>query len=284
MDFLQFHTEAVNSVGNRTMKETISRCAANETNESLAFIVPLIRRAEKPASWVHFPPLSEHDDDSSPISHTRKPLLVWLFHQFALPVCTTKNKKADSAKYESDGIQKVDVRSVLEDMSIDDMTFIFVQVQHNIAKWNLMYCAYKQKSIHAWKDKESIEECEFDRKMTATDQQRIGAINKYGYEYPTGSGVAGNDGKRRYNAMFKYFYRHFFDKDNPARSENRMVIFDAVAELVAKEAEMEMEAQQESGAGVPGNDPRKAKKQKSDQVTDLYLQQALASVAFPWAV
>jgi len=208
MDFLQFHTEAVNSVGNRAMKDTISRCAANETNESLAFIVPLIRRAEKPASWVHFPPLSEHDDDSSPIGHTRKTLLVWLFHQFALPVCTTKNKKADSVKYESDGIQKVDVRSVLEDMTIDDMTFIFVQVQHNIAKWNLMYCAYKQKSIDAWKNKESIQECEFDKKMTATDVQRIGDINKYGYEYPTGSGVAGNDGKRRYQAMFKYFYRH----------------------------------------------------------------------------
>ena len=81
-------------------------------------------------------------------------LLLLLLH----PVRTTKNNKAESAKYESDGIQKVDVWSVLEDMTFNGMAFIFVQVQHNIAKWNLMYCTYKQKSIDAWKNKESIQE------------------------------------------------------------------------------------------------------------------------------
>ena len=275
MDFLRFDTSsAIDSAGNKKVARAI--CRGIPTSDETAddglpskLIAELLKKTEPESEWRMFPNLLDEYD--SPVQGEALDVLAWLLHTFAGKV-TSSNKSNNSKSGD-----------IFETMTVDDMVFMFVQVQHNIGKWNLMYQAFQNCEIDAWVDKKSIEECDCDKKMSPEDTQRIKDINEYGYEYPTGSGVAGRDGQRRYEDLTIYFHEHFYKHDDPNVQRNRKILTDAHNKLVQESRERERQLQQDNGDDSENIPPGGVgQKRRSDKPNNPLLESIRASSTKSW--
>ena len=199
--------------------------------------------------WKNYPDLVQLDSLSD---GPGLELLAWLVDTFGDIVTHCKLKER---------VKDYDPGDLLSNMSLDDFVFTFVQVQHNINKWTLVYRAWKEQYIAAWKEKDCVEACDTDKKSLgeeSVDFKRVKKINQIGYEYPTGSGVAGKDGKRRYNSVTKFLYKALYVQDNPLVDENRNALRQALVQLAEHRASQWSDIDEA---------PAKAKKSRSDDIT-----------------
>ena len=227
MDFLVFDPPSVLSEGNKERFRQLQKLSQNDEDQKRKWEgVPVV--ADWWKIWKDFP---NFDNTEVAISSLKDQegsgvrLLAWLVGTFSDVVTHCKLKEG--------GERKHDPNDRFSSMTLDDFVFLFVQVQHNIDYWTLCYRAHKEKTyIDEWKLKDSVEECPSDKKsLTPEDYSKILLLRKIGFEYPTGSGVAGTDGKKRYVEMTKFLYRAYYTKDNPTVvSENRQALKQALKE------------------------------------------------------
>lgn len=183
-------------------------------------------------------------------------LLAWLCHTFGLRIYYSRLSESDKKMV----LKKDKEDNILDHLTLDDFVFLFVQVENNINKWNLMYSAWKRKHIVSWEDNESLQACECDKRLPKEDREKIKVINKCGYEFPNGAGVAGKDGTNRYNAMTKYLYNAYFKKNDNDYSDsvrrNRTSLDQAIKHLVEK-SRAAKRAKGEDVDDLPKTDGRK---------------------------
>lgn len=154
-------------------------------------------------------------------------LLAWLVVTFGDSVASQSNARERSSC----------CSNIFETMTLDDLVFLFLQLQHNISKWNLVWKAYKERHIKAWEEVDDVLGLETDpKKMKGDDEskRRVALINSRGYEFPYGSGVGGRDGRRRYNAIKKFFDDAYYGNDpksSPEVVQNREALIAAILEL-----------------------------------------------------
>ena len=76
---------------------------------------------------------------------------AWLLTTFGVRVFFQRLKESEKQSGLTGGAED---NGILDKMTIDDIVFVFVQVEHNINKWKLIYEAWKQKHIPTWSDKQ----------------------------------------------------------------------------------------------------------------------------------
>lgn len=185
-------------------------------------------------SWEkmrEYPDLKEADlTDESDLM-----LLAWVIETFMAFVC--RRKTGAEGKRESSRTRTLEFYNKLfEHVTLDDLVFMFVQVQNNINKWRLVWHAFEEKLVPAWEHHKDPEDCECNKKSLAgkdneaANLELVNLINDRGYEFPKGAGVAGTDGRRRYNHLTEYFFDHYFNtRDNPNAVEaNRRALIKAI--------------------------------------------------------
>lgn len=140
-------------------------------------------------------------------------LISWLVKTFGGRVVLSKNSTQKKRKAEGQEQEKI-----FAQMTVDDLAFIFVQLEHNIDKWNYTHQAFKNEWIAKWKEFDKLEECPSDeRNLGKEDYRKLQKINEWGYEFKTGEGLAGKFGRKRYNGITKFFGRAYFEKDKNKR-------------------------------------------------------------------
>ena len=103
-------------------------------------------------------------------------------------------------------------------MTVDNLAFIFVQLEHNFDKWNCTHQAFKNEWFAKWKEFEKLEECPSDeRKLDTEDYQKLQKINEWGHKFKTGEGLAGKFGRKRCNDITKFFGKAHFEKDKTTK-------------------------------------------------------------------
>lgn len=191
-------------------------------------------------SWSQYPdiPPLAPDHDLSKDGPALK-FIAWMVHTFAPDVCFNKT----SLTTYRESVLGAGMRF----LGLDDIVFLFVQVQHNIYRWNLVFGGTREdkdgngSSILTHDNREEKTE-----NMTAKQKQLIKKINGLGYEYPHGSGVSGKDGRYRYGGMTKYFYRAYYSNQAcPVVRANREALSSALKAMVTADMESEKEAEDE---------------------------------------
>lgn len=228
-DFLHIHTSSIMSDGNNGLyKRLKKRQEATDgtddpTNDTL--------EDEDWDDWTSYP---KEVEEWSLLGKEGSSLIAWVIYTFVCAVTLSKTKCTK--------LRTGDIADVFNTMGLDDLVFMFVQAQHNIGRWNLAWKAYKQGMVPLWKNKASIMDCECDlrkmKKMKPPCDEKslelVAIINARGYEYPSGSGVGGKDGRNRYNALTKYFDDAYYGIDpdhNASVQENRRVLLEALEKL-----------------------------------------------------
>jgi hypothetical protein len=220
-DFLCFAVDSIRSEGNLQLYQYLKP----ESGQDHPF--PDLE-LEVWDSWKQYPNIPQIKDLTQ---GKGLELLAWLLHTFGLRLYFSRLKESDKKLV----VKKEKEDNILDHLTLDDFAFLFVQVENNINKWNLMYSAWKSEYIEGWKENESVQHCECDRNsLSEGDAAKIKTINRCGYEYPSGAGVAGKDGKHRYNEMTKYLYNAYY-AENEASKTNREALDSAIKELVEKE-------------------------------------------------
>lgn len=182
--------------------------------------------------------------------------MVWLVHTFARSVCCSgSTDQRYHKRLEDEG---------LDFITVDDLAFLFTQVQHNIGKWNLLHKAFTRGVI-----RESVEEKEY----TEQEKKLVKIIEAKGYEYPNGSGVSGTDGRARYQGMTKLFYYTYFNKVRATGkytdqvNNNRKALLDAL--MVLRNEEVKAMGPVESSS---------SKKPKKSKAKDAIIDPALHAI------
>jgi hypothetical protein len=170
-------------------------------------------------SWREYPKIPEIKDLTK-----RKglELLAWLVHTFGQRLYLSRLTERERKVFWNN--PNDNLNNILDLLTLDDLIFIFVQVENNINKWNLMYSAWKAEYIEGWKANELILDCEC--------MNKIKEINKCGYEFPPGHSVA-KECKHWYNEITKYFYDAYFAEDE-ASFCNKEALETAINKLVEK--------------------------------------------------
>lgn len=240
IDFLRFDVKSIGSHGSYSLFKRLSPTHPDGRNDDGTTSELSKLEVEKWDHWQQFPNLQEVDSFSDPTGHCLV-LLSWLVHTFGLRVYFSRLKDSDKKQ----GLTKEEREdALLENMTLDDFVFVFVQVQHNINKWNLIYRAWKLNHIAGWVDKQAIEYCECDKRLLVeADMKRISNINEWGYEFPAGAGVAGKDGKARYNAMTKFLYKTYYNKSDPVVTDNRKALHHSIQSHATRRRDREAAAQ-----------------------------------------
>lgn len=231
-DFLRFDVDSIRSPGNDTMFERLRSHALDQDSfvgsdeKNIAENIAGLLDVEDWQSWEHYPKLEQLslEDDDKAVT-----LMAWLLDTFGWSVCVASSS---AKRREEDGS---DLDSVLQKVSLDDMAFIFVQVEHNISKWLMICKAVEEQRIEAWKDLNlgdgGLDKIAIEPTMSGDDKKRLALINEWGSEFPAGSGVAGKDGKRRYNAITKLFHSAYYKKDCNIVKRNREKLFERLKQL-----------------------------------------------------
>ncbi len=176
--------------------------------------------------------------------------VAWLIHTYARSVCgTTKVEKYDR-KLESQGIAFI---------TLDDFAYIFVQAQNNMPGWTLQHRFISSKKLPARNVKEKF----YDK-----DQKELmRKIHDVAYRFTNGTGVSGDDGQKRYNAMIKFFYEAYFDKNGGEVVEaNRTALLVALKALLEEEKEERKRKNQSSNED--GSSKEESGKKKKIRVED----------------
>lgn len=293
-DFLLFDVKSIASPGNEWLWKQLDPAAVGKDASNQIRSV----ECESWENWKNFPNFEEH---KSLTEGRALEILAWLVHTFAglLYYCRIrgqgkKNRKEEEVKQDFTGI---------DSLTLDDFTFIFVQAQNNINKWNMFYKAWQKKYIKHWEETDSMEECEVGslkklpkdgqqgkNQMSAEDAQKINEMNNRGCEFPCGSGLGKGHGRTRYTCITKFLFHSYYNPD-PAKREqvaaNRKALDDAVKVLADKKR---------TRLGITDDDqPTSSRKKKSTKVQELdqdteleeigdYLYSCGVSTTFPVAV
>lgn len=175
---------------------------------------------------------------------------AWLLHTFVRCIC--------ECCYHS-SLRENGLRFI----KLDEVVFIFLQVQHNIDKWNLLEQAYETNKIPRGKE---------DRDLNETEKKLMKEIDAKGYEFPNGAGVAGVEGERRRAAITKRLFDLFYDPAEQHRvrvNTNRVALVENLKSLMEEEENKLREA----GQRVPGEQdsvaqPKKKKARKQTSVDE----------------
>jgi hypothetical protein len=222
-DFLRFDVPSIGSRGNDTLFQMLNPA---ETNKPCN--LPGDMEMEFWDQWKQYPNFDEFQDLTTGKALA---LLAWLCQTFGLRLYYSRLSESDKKSV----LKKDKEDNILDHLTLDDFVFLFVQVENNINKWNLMYSAWKRKHIEGWTENESLQSCECDKRISKDDLERIKVMNRCGYEFPNGAGVAGKDGTSRYNAMTKYLYKAYFKNHEDSGDSvlrNRKALDQAIKELV----------------------------------------------------
>lgn len=166
--------------------------------------------------YPNYPSYKKEDLASGPALD----FIAWLVHTFARSVCgTTKAEKYDR-KLENQGIAFI---------TLDDFAYMFVQAQNNMPGWMLHHRAIRKGDL----PKRNIKEKYYE----ANQKMMMKEINDVAYRFKNGTGVSGDDGQKRYNAMIKFFYDAYFDKaaGGEVVETNRTALLEALRDLLDKE-------------------------------------------------
>ena len=206
-------------------------------------------------------------------------LLAWVVETFMTFVCAKQTSGV--TKKDRNRVRTVEFYDRLFDhMTLDELVFMFVQVENNINKWRMVWKAFKETLVPAWEKHDEPEDCECNKKSLAgkqdydTSWRLVSYINEEGCEYPLGSGIAGRDGRRRCKHLKEYFSDHYFDLGRQDVKEqvlaNRKALIAAVKSYAktkgrVPETEAELDAEESSrrkdrGAQEPNQDITKLRR------------------------
>ena len=238
--FLQFDVPSIQCKGNEALYQRLRMNSQNQ--EALDAEVE-----EWTGAWSeypHFPEIGKdtfHDENGHTLS-----FIAWLIHTFSGPVCMATFKRRRMSypdMVESTGI---------EFLSLDDLVFIFVQVEHNINMWILLFDELK-KRVPSTGTHLTVFELAKQKQKDVIGGDTDKSIKELGYEFTKGSMVSGVEGQKRYRAMTKYFYEIYYNFTDDRVNANRNALANKLKELI--KAEMEMEEKNSSdGRAAPNNE------------------------------
>ena len=189
-------------------------------------------RIENKEEWSRFPEL-EAVKDFTQGRGVR--LLACLVYLFAPTLLNYNRKKWSSYTSECETKDKnADVGLMLDMLTLNDLVFIFMQLQNNSNRWLLLHKAWKmKKGPEAWKDKTKYNHCKTMKGLTLkTDKERLSLIEKLGTEFPKGSSVlSGKEGKHRHEAVERCLYLNYYKRGDEACLKNREALKQAIREF-----------------------------------------------------
>lgn len=249
-NFLLYHNQSVQTEGNDKLfirlKDNHTSTGQDSRDDD---DLEEVERWDHWKSYPNFEDMSLEDDLAE--QGQAMEFLSWLIGTFGPCVCFWREEKADSLPAKSFG---------LDDLTVDDIAFIFLQVQHNIDKWKLLHHAIQNKTVSADSEEKS---------MTGHEKKVLQKMNEMGYEYKNGSGVSGTEGKKRYSGITKFIHKAFYSNlSNDKVKKNREALKEAV-DRVREEARHRLSF--DSGDTVGNHDKNKkpkCKEQTPDPVMD----------------
>lgn len=265
-DFLRYNVMSIQSEGNKRLFRTTKKLNEQNGEEGQSSPEDQLLAVETWAKLEDYPHLVEANlDDQADLE-----LLAWLVETFMSFVC---GKQSSVMKKDRTRVRTVEFYDHLFDhMTLDDLVFMFIQVQNNINKWRMVWKAFQDKMVPAWRNHHEPEDCECNKKSLMGKEgydrslQLVNHINEKGYEYPQGSGIAGKDGRRRYKHLKEYFSDLFFDLHHADRDNvqaNRNALIDAVKSYARTKGHVpETEAELDENSRLDKN--RRAQEQTQD--------------------
>lgn len=273
-DFLRIDVPSIGTDGNKQLKKLLDPHAKHTPEDQSKHL-----EIEQWDNWKNFPNFEEYPT----LTEGRGlDLMAWLVHTFSSRVifARLRGKRNRDRRMEEQARAET---SSLDSLTLDDFTFIFCQVQHNINKWNLFYKAWKTDYIKFWEGAESIEDCEVGSlkkkkkgghlndneddkdEISPEDLKKINDMNARGYEYKDGSGFNKGQGKIRYNSIKKYLYHAYYNPKLQFRETvraNRKALDNAIKALADRKREIEQ-------AASPNTDNNDEQSQQSSTMPDL---------------
>ena len=193
---------------------------------------------DDPEEWRQFPEnLQSQAQDRDDLDLTKGlglELMGWLVDMFGKTVLSDRRTyetyalECDKARKDRDWGTLVDL------LTLDNLAFIFLQVQNCINKWLWFHKAWKlKKGPPAWREKpfKDIQKCETTKELNKEEKKEVQKIEELGYEYKSGSGVSGEEGKQRMGAVIKFLHRAYYDPNNGKMEENKKALKREVQKL-----------------------------------------------------
>ncbi len=251
-DFLRFDCaddKSIDSEGNREFRKRFDKDRNLKTGE----------RWE--GQWEKFPDYDNLYQAEDLADGPALEIVAWLIHTFARSVCCATKYQLYHQMLKKQGVKFI---------TLDDYVYIFVQAQNSIPKWTLQDQEIQKKSLPPVTEK----------KLTKDQKKLMKEIDDIGYEFKNGTGVSGPDGKRRYNAMMKFFYDAYFDPEAPeVVKKNQSALEKALNQLLQDEQERikkqkdEKKKNKHVGTGDEENEDQTKKKARTVAPVDSRLAQ-----------
>lgn len=242
-DFLQFHVSSIQSKGNTDtylrLREAEQKRVSLGDDEGVS--EPL--EAETWSQWKDYPMFEE----VGVTSEKGCALLAWLIKTFGVAVCYTKYKQAGD-----------ETGDLFQQMTLDDLVFLFIMLQNNINKWALVRKAHQLGLVPEWNNK-TIEEIDVSfkgNKLSDSSKVLVKSCDTKGYEYPNGAGIKSRDAKARYSEITKLFNEAFYNARSQNREQNRAALLKALAELEEILPSEEDDSEEGSHAPILQKQPR----------------------------
>lgn len=253
-DFLQFEPHSIHSEGNKNLFNRLRGASLNRSNHEQTNEEPV--EVEEWEKWKNYPNFTPIDKTALTNGKPLK-MMAWLIHTFAPNVSyqqgpTNENYTTSVVKHGVDFLGKC--------LGLDDLVFIFVQVQHNIDKWILLHQLLAKKldatAIPLGKKNEDDESS-----LSAHEKKDIATR---GYEYPHGAGISGKEAQKRYVSLTKFFHHSYFNtKGDPeavkAVNANRQALVDELIKMIDED---ESKLQEENGGENPKDSSSHSKKKR----------------------
>ena len=165
--------------------------------------------------WQKFPKLDPVTDFTDPEGPGLK-LMTWLLYFFAPELLSLGHKWDNYLDKCSSRNILADYGNLLELLTLDDMTYIFIQLQNNINKWQLIHRAWKKGlGPQAWENKKQFKQLDVGKKhLSDEDAKFMDTLDLFGAEYPGGSGVSGSAGMPRYAVMKRFFWMNYYKRED----------------------------------------------------------------------
>lgn len=249
--FLSIDPESIRSKGNDEMAAKLRTAGHQAPQED----DPL--QVEDSSDWKDYPNIEK----ISPQDLKFSTLVAWLVETFLVCVCSK---------------QQIQPNKIFDAMTNDDLTFMFVQAQHNINKWLMIDKAFKLKTFPSWEKFSGPKDVVADKHLTDQEKKTIKAINDTGSEFPSGAGITGKDGRKRYNEITKFFHCTYFDPhpNNEATVlANRNEVIKRLTEFTQERITFQEDEADGMGTAAPPAAPQEGTKQHGKRVRDELLEQ-----------
>lgn len=256
-DFLLFATKSIHSNGNQRLFQRLKN--AELRGQDTAAVEDEVEEWEK---WMTFPNFEQIDSVSE--GHGLK-MVAWLIHTFG-PAVTYQQGSATGESFPA-SIRRHGTNFLGEFLGLDDLVFIFMQVQHNIDKWIFLHRLLVKKQNNGTNVVAFGKRTEDVENLLTPEERK--PIETKGYEFPHGAGISGKEAQKRYVEMTKFFHQHYFDlqgQDNKEFVEaNRQALVDAITKQIeADEAKEQQKRSRSDATDSSSSKKRKLREQSSD--------------------